>query len=608
MSPSVVNGAARLVIVTILIAAAYVGRDLLIPLSFAAILSFILFPVVRWLSNWRVPHVLGIAMVMGAVIGGIAGTMTLLGKQAAQLLDDLPNYEMNLRNKAQLLHSFTDGVGTWHRALDTLDRVQREISSPDNENKPLKIEVASSGPVAIFLGWARSTLPSIATAGLVLILTAFMLFQYGDLRDRSVRLLGAGEIGRSVQALNEAGSDLATFFMLNAGLNACFGVTTGVALWLIGVPSPALWGSIAALMRFVPYVGAIIAALFPAMIAAMIDPGWTMLVETAGIFLVSDIICGQFIEPLLFGYRTSLSPIAVLFSTALWTLLWGPVGLVLAVPLTLTIVVIGQHFPQLEFLHTLLGNEPALGPPERLYRQFLAGDLTEAMRTVDRCVKDEGFVRYFDEILVPALRLASNDHHRGIINQEDELHETLDEYKALLLERLESTRQEELSRMPAVGPVQRRRVVAAVVIAGRGIFDQTAADLITHVVRRDLMVPVVCPSPGGLTGISAAIEATQSADIVAVVSVGEATLPQIDLLIRRAKRAFGSAEFFLGWFGQPEAGPSWKDDQDRPVRYVKSAGQLLDAIGHTADRIVHSRVDIATSRDNHLGEAGLTIP
>jgi hypothetical protein len=436
-------------------------------------------------------------------------------------------------------------------------------------------------------------------------MTAFMLFQYGDLRDRSVRLLGAGEIGRSVQALNEAGSDLANFFILNAGLNAGFGVTIGIALWLIGIPSPGLWAAIAALMRFVPYVGATIAALFPAMIAAMIDPGWTMLVETAGIFLVSDVICGQFIEPLVFGYRTSLSPIAVLFSVALWTLLWGPVGLVLAVPLTLTIVVIGQHFPQLEFLSILLGNEPALGPSERLYRQLLAGDVSEAMRTADTCIRDTGFVKYLDEILMPALRLASSDHRRGIIGQEDQLYEAIAEYKALLLELLESKREEEQSRPPAGGPVQRHRTGSAVVIAGRGILDQTAADIVADILRHDLKIAVVCPSPGGLTGISAAAEAARTADIVVVVSVGEATPTQLDLLILRAKRAFRGTKFVVGWWGPPEAGPLRKDDQDGSIRPVKSADKLLDAITHIADQIGHRELDSAASRENHAVEAGL---
>jgi predicted PurR-regulated permease PerM len=155
--------------------------------------------------------------------------------------------------------------------------------------------------------------------------------------------MGGAEIGRSTQALNDAGSDLAHFLLLQAGLNVSFGLVIGVALWIIGIPSAGLWGAMAALMRFVPYVGSSLSALFPLALAAMIDSGWRMLIETAAVFLAAEVVVGQLVEPLLFGSYTRLSSIAVVLSAAFWTFLWGPVGLILAVPLTLTIVVIGQH-------------------------------------------------------------------------------------------------------------------------------------------------------------------------------------------------------------------------------------------------------------------------
>src|SRR5579859_5347993 len=233
-SPSaVINGAAGLTIVALVVGALYTGGDLLIPLSLAAILSFVLFPLVRRLNRWGIPQALAVMLVTSGFVAGILGSMTVMGKEVAQLAEDLPRYETNLREKAQFLHSFFGGVGIWQRALDTLSRVEQEVRDPDTEGKPLKIQAAPERPITVFLEYTRSTLPSIATAGLALVVTIFMLLQYSDLRDRAVRLLGAGEIGRSIQALNEAGSDLATFFLLQATLNASFGVIVGVALWLI---------------------------------------------------------------------------------------------------------------------------------------------------------------------------------------------------------------------------------------------------------------------------------------------------------------------------------------------------------------------------------------
>src|SRR5580700_6414763 len=369
-SPTAVNTAAGLIIVALIIAALCVGRDLLIPLALAGILSFILAPLLRRLTDWGLPRGLAVALVITAMVAALTGGITLAGREVAQLVEEVPHYESTLRDKARFVHSWFGGSGIWQRAAETLRNVEQEVRDPETEAKPLKIEVAqnSDRPIALLLDFTRSTLPSLETAGLAVLFTIFILLQYGDLRDRTVRLMGVREIGRSTQALSEAGSDLAQFFFLQASLNAAFGIVVGVALWAIGIPSPGLWGAIAALMRFLPYIGSLLAAAFPVALAAMVDPGWWKLAETAAVFIIGEPIVGQIIEPLLFGSHTRLSPIAVLIAAAFWTLLWGPVGLILAVPLTLTGVVMGLHLPRLEFLRILLGNEPVLAPRERLYR------------------------------------------------------------------------------------------------------------------------------------------------------------------------------------------------------------------------------------------------
>src|SRR6516162_7449369 len=289
-SPSaVVNSAAGIIIAALIILGLYEGRDLLIPLAVAGILSFILFPLVRRLGDWGFPQGLAVALVTS---GAVLGSLTLAGSEVGHLLEEVPRHEDNLRQKARYMHSFTGGTGVWQRAIDTLQRVEQEVRDPETESKPVKIEVAPNQPLARFLEYTRSTLPSLVTAGLALVLTLFILLQYEELRDRVLRLMGGAEIGRSTQALNDAGSDLAHFLLLQAGLNVSFGLVIGVALWVIGIPSAGLWGAMAALMRFVPYVGSSLSALFPLALAAMIDSGWAMLIETAGIFLAAEVTGG----------------------------------------------------------------------------------------------------------------------------------------------------------------------------------------------------------------------------------------------------------------------------------------------------------------------------
>jgi predicted PurR-regulated permease PerM len=586
-SNPVVNGAAGLIVATIVILGLYDGRDLLVPLALAGILSFILFPLVRRLINWGVPQGLAVTLVVTVLIAAVTGGITLAGHQVAQLLEDVPRHETNLREKARHVHSLLGGTGIWQRAIETMRNVEQEVHDPETETKPLKIEVAADRPLSVFLEYTRSTLPSIATAGLSLVMTIFILLQYGELRDRILRLLGVGEIGRSTQALSEASYDLAHFLLLQTGLNVCFGVFIAAALWLIGIPSPGLWGAVAALMRFVPYVGSALAAIFPIALAAMVDPGWWKLMETAAVFVGGDIIVGQFVEPLLFGSRTRLSSIAVVFGAAFWTLLWGPVGLILAVPLTLTIVVIGQHIPHLEFLRVLLGNEPVLEPHQKLYRQLLAGDTTEAAKDAGRWLEESGYIKYLDETAIACLQIASDDRQRGVLGkaQLDALKVVLPEYIAQVRELLDFKQEQEGARVGEEETASPDKSATAVVIAGRGIIDQTAAELIADAIRSEPGISTQCPSLGGLTGISAVGQAANnaSADIIVLVSVGEITGAQLDLLVNRAKRVFEGSAIVIGYWGGSNTAESLKEHDGGLVLTAETVDVLLHTVGRIAN-------------------------
>jgi hypothetical protein len=309
------------------------------------------------------------------------------------------------------------------------------------------------------------------------------------------------------------------------------------------------------------------------------------------VFIGGDIVVGQFVEPLLFGSRTRLSPIAVVFGAAFWTLLWGPIGLVLAVPLTLMIVVVGQHVPHLEFLHILLGNEPVLEPHQKLYRQLLAGDTIEAARDAERSLEQNGYEKYLDETVIECLRMASIDRQRGVLGkgQLNDLNTVLPEYIAHVRELLDFKHERRATKIGQGETAPPMKAATAVVIAGRGIIDHAAAELIADAIRSELGISTQCPSLGGLTGISAAARGAHDSqmDIVVLVSVGGVTGPQLDLLVSRAKRVFEGSAIAIGyWGGSLKPAVSLRNEHDGGLVF---AADTVDALVDTVGRVANER-------------------
>jgi hypothetical protein len=246
----------------------------------------------------------------------------------------------------------------------------------------------------------------------------FILLQREDLRNRLIRLAGSHDLQRTTAAIDDAAARLSRLFLIQLLLNGTFGLVIGVGLWLIGVPSAVLWGILAGVLRFVPYIGAAIAALFPLVLAVAVDPGWSMLLWTLALFVVVEPIVGHVIEPMVYGQSTGLSPVAVVASATFWTALWGPIGLVLATPLTVCLVVLGRHVERLEFLDIMLGDRPALSPPEIFYQRMLAGDPTEASEKAEEFLKERSLSSYYDEVALKGLQLAQADAERGALSRE----------------------------------------------------------------------------------------------------------------------------------------------------------------------------------------------
>ena len=255
----------------------------------------------------------------------------------------------------------------------------------------------------------------LATGGIIVVVVIFMLMKREDLRDRFIRLVGAGDLNRTTEALQDAGSRVGRYLLMQLVVNVTYAIPLGVALWIIGVPNAPLWGLLALILRFVPYIGPIIASIFPLALALAVDPGWTVVFWTAAIFIVLELVSNNFIEPWLYGSRTGLSSIAIIIAAIFWTWLWGPLGLLLSTPLTVCLVVLGRHVPQFQFLEVLLGNEPVLEPQQQLYQRLLSGDPDEATRRAEEFLKDNTLIAFYESIAIPALHLGELDRVSGAI-------------------------------------------------------------------------------------------------------------------------------------------------------------------------------------------------
>jgi predicted PurR-regulated permease PerM len=422
----------NMAVAALIIAALYFGREIFVPVALAVLLSFVLAPFVMRLHSWRVPRTVSVLVVVFIGFSIIFSLGGLMVSQATHLAGKLPGYQQTLSDKIESLRGLMGGSGTLEQASTVLKQLGTELQHPDVTNqpdnnlaqqqpvKPIPVEVKQPDPGALttLAAIIEPLLSPLTRTGIVVIFVVFILLQREDLRNRVVRLAGSGDIQRTTAALDDAGKRLSKLFLTQIAFNAVFGLAIGIGLEIIGVPSAPLWGLIAMILRFVPYIGALISAIFPLILAAAVGSGWEMLVLTAALFVVLELLAGQVLEPLIFGHSTGLSPVAIILSASFWTWLWGPVGLVLATPLTVCLVVIGRHVDRLKFLDIMLGDRPPLTPPQLVYQRMLAGDPMEAAEQAHEHLKNASLEDYYDTILLKGLRLAEVDNRLGHLNEE----------------------------------------------------------------------------------------------------------------------------------------------------------------------------------------------
>jgi predicted PurR-regulated permease PerM len=425
LRPSFSSTLNTLLVLVIVVAILFFAREVLLPVALAGILSFMLAPLVRWLQHLRIPRGLAVVSVVLLAFGAIFALGTVMARQLTHLAADLPEREAAITAKIQRLSGGggeTGTAATLQRAEEVIENLGREIGSkgkPAAPRTPLPVEVHEpiGSPMETVAKLISPLLSPIATTFLIVVFVIFILIQREDIRNRMIRLVGATDIPHTTAAIDDAAHRLSHLFLTQLVINTGFAILIGLGLWWIGVPSPFLWGVLAGILRFVPYVGAILGLVFPLALALSVDPGWSMVLWTLALFLGLEALTGQVIEPVFEGHSTGLSPIAVVISATFWAWLWGPVGLVLATPLTVILVVLGRHIPALKFLDVLLGDEPALSEAENFYQRMLARDPIEAVEQAKAFMATHSLSEYCDEVVQPALILAQKDAERGVLDE-----------------------------------------------------------------------------------------------------------------------------------------------------------------------------------------------
>lgn len=425
-----------LLIAALVIAGLFFGRDLLVPLALALLLGFLLDPAVSRLKRWGLSRMAATLLVVAITLCTLGGMGAYLGNQVSQLSADLPTYQNTIRTKLRDLRKYISGPSVWDGARKTYDTVEKEITSPSSRTpaprvQKVEIQPVELKPMAQFTAWLDRVSEPVLMAGIVLLFVVLILLDRDDLRDRLVRLMG-GNLHLATNALDEASERIGRYLRMQFIVNASYGLPMAAGLWFIGVPGAILWGVVAAIMRFVPYVGPMVSAVFPLALAFAVDPGWNMFLWTLCLILLLELISNNVVEPWLYGTSTGLSTLSIILAATFWTALWGPVGLILSTPLTVCLLVLGRYLPALKFMEVLLGNAPVLDAPRRLYQRLLGGDVEEAIElctdTVDTLLPpkptpaqvSDGVTRLYDDVVMPALRVATS-HHTGAATAEHRL-------------------------------------------------------------------------------------------------------------------------------------------------------------------------------------------
>jgi predicted PurR-regulated permease PerM len=569
-----------------------------------------------------------------------------------------------LAEKIATLRKSASSSTTLEKAADALKGIEDELnqsSAPQAPSaapapslgdqapaKPVLVEITKPQPrwFEILQSVLGTVLPPLATAGIVILFVIFILLQREDLRDRLVRLMGASDMQRATATMNDAATRLSGYFLRQVLINSAYGVFIALGLWAIGIPSPMVWGILAMLMRFVPYVGPFIAAAPPVLLGAVVNPDWSTMLLTGALFLGSELIMGQVVEPLVYGHGTGLSPIAVILSTVFWTWLWGPLGLLLAMPLTVCLVVLGRHVEGLNFLEVLLGDKPALTPAQSFYQRALIGDSAEATYQAELCLKQgRPLVDYLDEVALGGLKLAERDAERGSLDAEnletidatvDEMMDNLTDFEPRRwfrkvrteaeveeapggLASLANLEEEEVDQLPMLeGALAPGWEVedAVLCVGGRTPLDEAAASMLAGALQRQGLKARSLPSDSISAAHIVSLEASKTKLVCLSYFGANAHAAHVRYLVRRLRRILPEgATVLVGFWADEGGGAALKSleataDADAYATTLKEAARFcIDAArGHEPEKSETAAKDDTAPKDGKAPPAKAEKP
>ena len=555
------QGLLTLAVAVVVVAALYLAREVMIPVILAVLLSFLLAPLVNQLRRLHLGRVPSVLLAVVLALGIILAFGTVIGGQLAELAPDVPRYATAVQQKLDAAQQMVLGhVGT------VLRRISHQFDSgeaaktppepgttapaaqagPEQKATPVVIREPEPSMVQLVERIIAPVVAPLLSATIVFIVSIFILLQREDLRDRLIRLFGSRDLHRTTIAMNDAARRLSRYFLTQLAINASFGVIIGTGLFFIGVPNPVLWGMLAVLLRFVPYIGAPLAGLVPVVLAAAVDPGWSMVLYTAALYAGVEIIMGQVVEPLLYAHSTGLSPFAVVVSAAFWTWLWGPIGLILSTPLTLCLVVLGRHVERLEFLDIILGDRPPLTPTESFYQRILAGDPDEARAQAELLLKEGPLSLYYDNVAMKGLRLAEADMARGVLTAGRV--ERINESIRSLIEDLDEYDEPVPTDTPAG-----RNAMPVMCLAGRGPFDEAASLMLAQLLRKQGLAARVVPYQAVSRPAIGSLEANGTPMVCLCYVELNGTPSHLRYLIRRLRQRMPDTSILVGFWPSEEA-------------------------------------------------------
>jgi len=502
----------------------------------------------------------------------ILGFAAIVVQEASSLAEQIPEYRYNVEVKVHSLKEVTLGGQVFQRIASMLRDLGKELKRAETQvsaladrgsaigtsaveptkSVPVEIRQPDLEPLQIVQSLIGPLLQPVAMAGLVIVFVIMFLLERGDLRDRLLRLAGRSGLHRTTVAMDDAAKRVSRYLLRQVVVNGCCGLPIGFGLAVIGIPNAALWGIFAALLRFIPYLGIVIAACFPVALAVAVDPGWMMLVWVILLFVAIELIVAYLLEPWVYAASTGMSSVALIVAATFWTWLWGPVGLALSTPLTVCLVVLGRHVPQLEFLEVLLGNTPVLAPDETFYQRLLADDPEEATEQAEEFVKERSLAEFFDEVAIPALLRAQVDSDDGALPPE---RRTI--IKTGVRAMLEGLSDDGAGGGPTSEDAARPEIEGTpeiVCVAGRNELDEAAALLFVHLLRSEHSVQIGEPLPAeALASDSPRAQPLERATLVCLSLVSTASPARARHLVRRLRRRAPGARPLVGFWGLASA-------------------------------------------------------